>query len=146
MTTRSVERTVVLPGPPLAAWQAVLTPETAPIIDPGVREWRPDREPIGVGTRFTIRARLGVLPIRGVSEVVTWEPPHNAIFASVKGAGPMRMTATHTFDPDGHDTQYTWKIEFSGLWPAAVLGARLFRSAIEAQQRTLRSYLGGGER
>jgi carbon monoxide dehydrogenase subunit G len=141
VTTTRVERTTVLPGPPGDAWDAVMSPEVAPIIDPGVREWRPDREPIDVGTRFTIRARLGIIPIRGMSEVTRWEPKHIATFHSVKGAGPMKMTATHTFEPDGDGTRYTWAIEFAGPWPAAAVGAKLFGRAIEAQQRTLAAYL-----
>ena len=118
-----------------------MSPDIAPIIDPGVREWRPDREPVGIGTRFTIRARLGMLPIRGTSEVIEWDPPRRATFVSVRGAGPMRMTATHTFAPDGDRTDYTWSIEFRGAWPLTALGARLFRRAIERQQRTLAAYL-----
>lgn len=118
-----------------------MSPEIAPIIDPGVSEWRPDHEPIDVGTRFAIRARIGVVPIRGVSETVRWEPPHVAEFVSVKGAGPMRVRAVHTFEPDGDGTRYTWCIEFTGPWPLAALGARLFGGAIEAQQRTLAAYL-----
>src|SRR6188474_1831951 len=112
MATRTAERTTLLPGAPSAAWAAVMSPEVAPIIDPAVREWRPDRQPIGVGTRFSIRARLGVLPIRGTSEVVRWEPPELAIFRSVKGAGPMDMTATHAFEPTDDGTRYTWRIDF----------------------------------
>ena len=141
MTSRHVERTAVLPGPPVGAWEAVMSPEIAPLIDPAVREWRPDRTPVDVGTRFTIRARLGILPIRGTSEVTRWEPPRTAHFASVSGSGPMRMIATHTFAPAGADTTYTWRIEFRGPWVAVALGARLFGRAIEVQQRTLAAYL-----
>lgn len=141
VTERRIARTAVLPGSPHAAWEAVMSPEIAPIVDPAVREWRPDRDPIDVGTRFSIRARLGVLPIRGTSEVTRWEPPRTASFASVKGSGPMTMTATHAFEPEGEGTRYTWSIEFVGPWPAVALGVRLFRRAIEAQQKTLESYL-----
>lgn len=118
-----------------------MSPEIAPLIDPAVREWRPDRQPVDVGTRFTIRAKLGLLPIRGTSEVTRWEPPRAATFVSVKGSGPMRMTATHTFAPVANGTHYTWCIEFSGPWPAVTVGAKLFGSAIETQQRTLAAYL-----
>ena len=62
-----VDRTTVIPSPPDVVFAAVMSPDTAPLIDPGVREWRPDTEPIGVGTRFSIRGRLGALPIRGTS-------------------------------------------------------------------------------
>ncbi len=118
-----------------------MSPEIAPIIDPAVREWRPDRDPVDIGTRFTIRGRLGILPIRGVSEVTHWEPMRTATFVSVKGSGPMKMIATHSFEPDGNGTRYTWRIEFSGPWPAVALGAKLFGRAVAAQQRTLASYL-----
>jgi len=118
-----------------------MSPEIAPVIDPAVREWRPDREPVGVGTRFTIRGRLGVLPIRGISEVVRWEPHEIAIFRSVKGSGPMDMTATHAFEPAGDDTRYTWRIDFDGPAPLVAIAARLFRPALERQQRALDDYL-----
>ena len=66
--TRIVEKTTVLPAPPAEAFAAVNSPEIAPLIDPAVRMWKPDSDPIGVGTRFTIRGQLGIIPIRGVSE------------------------------------------------------------------------------
>jgi hypothetical protein len=118
-----------------------MSPEIAPIIDPSVREWRPDRDPIDVGTRFTIRGRLGIVPIRGVSETMRWEPPRTATFVSVKGSRPLRVTATHTFEPSGDRTRYTWCIEFAGPLPLVVLAARLFRPAIDRQQQTLCAYL-----
>ena len=118
-----------------------MSPEIAPIIDPAVRVWRPDREPVGVGTHFTIRGRLGVLPIRATSEVLRWEPHEIAIFRSVKGAGPMDMTATHAFEATDDGTRYTWRIDFDGPAPLVGIAARLFRPALERQQRTLDAYL-----
>ena len=141
MATRRAERTTLLPGPPRAAWDAVMSPDVAPVIDPAVREWRPDRKPIDVGTRFTIRGRVGPLPIRGASEVVQWEPPQRAMFRSVQGSGPMDVTATHTFEPSDDGTLYTWRIEFDGFAPVAACAAWLFGRAIERQHRTLASYL-----
>lgn len=47
----------------------------------------------------------------------------------------------HDFEREGEGTRYTWSIEFVGPWPAVALGAQLFGRAIEAQQRTLESYL-----
>lgn len=44
---------------------AVNSPATAPIIDPSVTSWTPDRLPIAVGTRFAIRGRLGSPPHQG---------------------------------------------------------------------------------
>lgn len=71
----TIERTTKLRASVADAFYAVNSPETAPLIDPRVRIWTPDIDPIGVGTRFAIRARLGLITIRGVSETVTWNPP-----------------------------------------------------------------------
>ena len=87
MTARVVERRTRLPG---AVWHALMDEDVAPIIDPAVREWRADRTPVGVGTRFSIRGRLGRIPFRATSEVVHWDPPRLGVFRSVK---PAALTA-----------------------------------------------------
>ena len=73
----------------------VMSPETAQLIDPAVRVWQADVRPIDLGTRFTIRGRLGVVPIRGTSEVTIWDPPQLAEFRSIAPTWPFRMTARH---------------------------------------------------
>lgn len=143
--TKVVDRTTVIPSPPDVVFAAVNSPETAPLIDPSVREWRPDTEPIGVGTRFTIRGRLGVLPIRGTSETVRWEPPLFAEYRSVV-TWPAQMTAQHRFEPraDG-GTNYTWSITFREASiiarPLVALAARLFARALAKQADALTRYL-----
>ena len=141
-----VSRETLLPSPPLAAFEAVHDPATAPLIDPAVREWTPDREPVGVGTRFRIRGRLGVIPIRGTSEVDTWEPPHRSRFRSVAPDWPFRMTATHEFEAVGErSTSYRWSITFEEVSrvgrPFVALSARLFRTAMSRQASALSDYL-----
>jgi hypothetical protein len=144
--TKVVDRTTVIPSPPSVVFDAVMSPDTAPLIDPGVREWRPDAEPIGVGTRFTIRGRLGVVPIRGTSEAVRWEPPLLAEFRSVV-TWPAQLTAQHRFEPraDG-GTNYTWSITFREASfisrPLVALTARLFARNLANQADALTSYLG----
>jgi hypothetical protein len=143
--TTVVDRTTMIPSSPAVVFATVMSPETAPLIDPGVREWRPDAEPIGVGTRFTIRGRLGVLPIRGTSEAVRWEPPLLAEFRSVV-TWPAQMTAQHRFEPraDG-GTNYTWSISFHEVSivgrPLVALAARLFARNLANQADALTSYL-----
>jgi len=144
----TVERTTRLPAPPAAGFAAVNTPETAPLIDPGVRVWQPDTDPIAVGTRFTIRGRLGLLRIRGTSEVVRWDPPERATYRSVSPTWPFRMTAEHRFvERDDGDTDYTWSITFTEMnvmaRPLVALAARLFRSAMADQATALTAYLAG---
>jgi len=143
--TTTIERTTVLPRPPAIAFAVVMSPETAPLIDPAVRTWEPDARPIGIGTRFTIRGRLGLIPIFATSEVVAWTPPLLAEFRSVRPDWPFRMTASHRFaDRDG-ETDYTWAITFHELnviaRPLIAIAARLFRRAFAAQAGALTRYL-----
>jgi Polyketide cyclase / dehydrase and lipid transport len=141
----TIERTTKLHASPHDAFVAVNSPETAPLIDPGVRSWIPDTHPIGVGTRFTIRARLGLLPIRGTSEVVTWDPPTLVVYRSVKPSWPFSMHAEHRFEPIDDFTSYTWRITFTEhniiARPMIRLAARLFRSALAAQAEALERFL-----
>ena len=143
--TRAINRTTVLPSPPEMVFAVVNSPETAPLIDPAVRRWQPDRRPIGVGTRFSIRGRLGIVPIRATSEVVRWDPPMFAEFRSVSPAWPMRMIAEHRFTDHDGGTEYTWSITFHELSvvarPIVALSARLFERAFVAQAEKLEGYL-----
>lgn len=141
MTRRVVARQTLLPGPPGAVWHALMAEDVAPIIDPAVREWHADREPVDVGTRFSIRGRLGAVPFRATSEVAHWDPPRLGVFRSVKPARPMHMRATHELVPDGDATDYRWTIEIDGPWPVVVLTARLWRRAMVNQARALTAYL-----
>ena len=141
MSTHTAERTTMLPGNPADAWHAVMSPDIAPLIDPGVRTWQPDTDPPGVGTRYAIRGRLGGVPFRATSEVVTWDPNRRAVFRSVRPARPLRMIATHTFEPVEKGTRYTWRIDVSGPPPVSRLIASLFRRSMAAQAAALASYL-----
>jgi hypothetical protein len=141
VSTHTAERTTTLPGGPADAWDAVMAPDIAPLIDPGVRTWQPDTEPPGVGTRFAIRGRLGGVPFRATSEVVTWELNRRAVFRNVRPAWPLRMVATHSFEPVGKETRYTWRIDVSGPPPVSRLIASLFRRSMAAQASALAAYL-----
>ena len=116
------------------------------MIDPAVREWSADFRPIDVGTRFTIRGRLGILPIRGTSQVATWDPPRLSEFRSVAPTWPVRMTARHRFEDrtDG-GTEYTWSISFEEASflarPVVAILSQLFSRAFAAQAEALESYL-----
>lgn len=144
--SRTIERTTALPCAPEMAFAVVCSPETAPLIDPAVREWRADTRPIDVGTRFAIRGQLGPLPIRGRSEVVTWEPPGLARFRSRTPSWPLFMAIRHQFDarPDG-GTDYTWAITFHEASivarPVIPIAARMFQRAFAAQADALIRYL-----
>jgi hypothetical protein len=51
------------------------------------------------------------------------------------------MTATHTMEPDGSTTRYTWRIDVSGPPPLSRLVATLFQRAMAAQAVALAAYL-----
>ena len=144
--TTTIDRTTALAAAPPMAFAVVNSPETAHLIDPAVREWSADSRPIVVGTRFTIRGRLGIVPIRGTSQVVVWDPPTRSEFRSVAPTWPLRMTARHRFEQrsDG-GTEYTWSITFEEASivarPLIAVLRRLFCRALATQAEALDSYL-----
>lgn len=144
--TTTIDRSTILTTAPPMVFAVVNSPETARLIDPAVSEWSADSRPIVVGTRFTIRGRLGIVPIRGTSEVVVWDPPRLSEYRSVAPVWPARMTARHRFEerPDG-GTEYTWSISFEEVSlvarPLVAIFSRLFRRAFAAQAEALESYL-----
>jgi hypothetical protein len=143
---KRVELTTLLQSPIDTVFAVVMSPESAHLIDPAVRSWTANDRPIGVGTRFAIRGRLGRVPIRGTSEVVIWDPPTLAEFRSVSPSWPMRMTARHSFEPAGPErTRYTWAISFEEMSivarPLITFGVRRFEIALRAQAAALASYL-----
>ncbi len=144
--TTIVERTTTVLAPPERVFEALTSPAIAPLVDPSVRAWTPDAEPIGVGTTFSIRGRLGRLPFRGRSQVVAWDPPRRAVFRSLTPTWPFSITADHGVvgRADG-GTDYTWTITFVEkspvARPAVRVAARLFRRAQERQGVALRSYV-----
>jgi len=144
--TTTIDRTTALSSPPPLVFAVVNSPETAPLIDPACSEWRADVRPIGVGTRFSIRGRLGPVPFRATSEVTEWDPPRYAAFRSVAPTWPFRMTAQHRFEERTDDgTDYTWSISFHEMHiiarPLVALSRRLFRQAFVAQAAALADYL-----
>lgn len=144
--TSTIDRTTALASAPPLVFAVVHSPETAHLIDPAVREWSADTRPIGIGTRFRIRGRLGIVPIRGMSQVVVWDPPTRSEFRSVTPTWPLRMTARHQFEErsDG-GTDYTWSISFEEVSvlarPIVAILSRLFRRAFAAQAEALETYL-----
>ena len=133
--TRTVRRTTVVAAPPSRVFEALTSPEVVPLVDPSVRSWVPHSEPVGVGTRFSIRGRMGRLPFRATSEVTAWDPPGHAAFRAVRPAWPLTIAADHRCDGgDGEGpTTYTWTITLTGPGPAVALAARLFRG-VQARQ------------
>ena len=125
------------------AFAFLADPSTAPVIDPAVREYRPDHLPMGVGTRNLIRLHMWGIPLRVVSVVRDWEEGHRMVMENVKPRRPVTVTATHSFEPDGDACTYTWAMAFEAH---GILGrllgphvARFMQENAKAQQVRLRA-------
>jgi hypothetical protein len=77
--------------------------------------------------------------------VTTWDPPRRATFEAVKPTWPVRLVATHTFEPDPAGTRYTWSSVIETRGPIGRLAARLVAPLLERtfadQHRTLAAWL-----
>jgi hypothetical protein len=120
------------------AFEFLADPTTATIIDPAIREYRPDALPMGLGTRNRIRMRVWGVPVRAESEVTAWEPGALMVMSSVRPTRPFAVVATHRFEPVADDRcRYTWAVSaVSGALgrPAARAFVRFMRTNAEAQQ------------
>jgi hypothetical protein len=121
------------------AFAFLADPSTAHVIDPAVREYKPDSLPMREGTRNLIRFRMWGIPLRVVSVVREWELGRRMVMENVKPSWPVRAVATHSFAPDGETCTYTWAMEFHSSGPFGALVGRIFarfmQSNAKAQQR-----------
>jgi hypothetical protein len=80
---------------------------------------------------------------------MTWAPPTDpgtAGLAVYRSISPKlaRITAIHSFEPEGEGTQYTWRLEFErSVLPSVLIRwlAGRFERAIAAQHSALRAHL-----
>jgi hypothetical protein len=128
----------VLEVPAAFAFGFLADPSTATIIDPAIREYRPDTLPMGVGTRNVMRMRVWGVPARAESIVEAWEPGVLMQFVSTRPTRPARVRAVHRFEPLGDERcRYTWTITIEptvpGGRPIGRLVSRFFTANAEAQ-------------
>jgi hypothetical protein len=120
------------------AFDFLADPSTATIIDPAIREYRPDTMPMGVGTRNVMRMRVWGFPARAESIVEAWEPGALMQFVSTRPTRPARVRAVHRFEPLGDERcRYTWTITVEptvpGGRPLARIVSRFFAANAAAQ-------------
>ena len=66
----------------------------------GIRVLTPPPIAMAPGARIEYRLRLHGLPLRWLTQISVWEPPHR--FVDVQLRGPYRLWHhTHSFEPDG---------------------------------------------
>ena len=140
-------RSIVLAVPPPVAFEYLADPGTATVIDPMIVHYRPDRVPMGVGTRVDLRVRTLGVAVSLASEVVVWEPAQRMVFRSTAPARPIDIVAEHRFEADPLGTRYTWSAVATPNTPGGGLVARLtiaFLSRNAArQQARLKAVLEG---
>ena len=152
MTTARAIASTTIKAPPTFVFDFLADPTTAPLIDPAIREYRPDQLPMRVGTRNLIRMRIWGLPVRAESLVTEWVAGRRMVMEGVKPKHPVKVSAVHTFEDDGDDCRYTWTMEVEATGLLGRLIARRFASFLQsnadAQQHLLRAeverrWLGG---
>ena len=134
-----VEREVVLPVPPPAAWAALTHWERQ-------AEWMHDADRVevvsperaGPGTTVAVRTRvLGVPLFTERLEVVGWDPPRELRIAH---RSFIRGTGTWSLEPAGTGTRFRWIEEIS--LPVPVLG----ELALRVYRPVMRRLMGGAMR
>ncbi len=118
------------------AFDFLADPSTATIIDPMIREYRPDTPTMALGTRNVLRLRVWGLPLRSESVVEAWEPGVLMRMASTRPTRPVKVLAEHRFEPLGDERcRYTWAISCEPTVPGGWLVARLFGRFLAANAR-----------
>ncbi|MFP5579828.1 MAG: SRPBCC family protein [Acidimicrobiia bacterium] len=112
--------------PGQVAFDFLADPSTAAIIDPAVLEYRPNTDPMALGTRNEIRFKMWGVPLNVTSVVTEWEPGRRMMLENVKPSRPTRAIATHAFEPTGSGCRYTWSMEMVPTGPGGRLLGRLF--------------------
>ena len=87
----------------------------------------------GVGTTFTVRARIGPFTVESPYEVDAWEPPNR--FGGCGTAGPVAFHEEYVLSPNAHGTLVSYRIEATPRGP--------FRYVEPAVRRQLRRLLAG---
>jgi hypothetical protein len=136
MTTYGFSESIHLDVPADEAFAYLADPSTARVIDPAIREYRPDTTPMHEGTRNLIRMRMWGLPVRATSVVREWEPGRRMVMENIKPSRPVRAVATHSFMPDGDAAcTYTWTVDVIPSGPFGALAARAFARFMHGNAR-----------
>lgn len=97
----------------------------------------------GVGTLNELRGRIAfVIPIRGVSRTVEWDPPRRCVFESVKPSWPIRARITETFQPSTSGTRHSIDYEVTAIGLIGKVVAPVVCSLMHRSRRTFQARLG----
>ena len=136
MNVHVLQREQVLPGSPDEVFPFFADARNLEAITPPLLRFEvvtPEPIEMGVGALIQYRLRLHRVPIRWLTRIEAWDPPHR--FVDVQVSGPYGLWHhTHTFVPDGETTIMTDVVRYAiGFGPLGALAHRLFvRHDVEA--------------
>jgi hypothetical protein len=122
----TITSSVRLGVPAAYAFEFLADPATASVIDPAIRDYRPETLPMDVGTRTRIRMRVWGLPVRAESVVRAWEPGRRMVMENVKPTRPVSVVGTHAFEDEGDSCTYTWTVDVTPVGVVGRVAAPLF--------------------
>ncbi|SEH12118.1 SRPBCC family protein [Thermoleophilum album] len=99
------EQTQLLPGDPATVFPFFADPRNLERLTPPWLRFRIERAPETVeeGSEIAYTLRVRGLPVRWLTAIVVWEPPHR--FVDLQVAGPYRTWHhTHSFEPHPRGT------------------------------------------
>jgi ligand-binding SRPBCC domain-containing protein len=127
MTTHLLERSQRIPAPPAEVFDFFAEARNLEEITPPWLHFRITQapDPVQGGAEISYRLRLHGIPIRWVSRIEDWEPPHR--FADTQISGPYRhWHHTHTVEADGEGVLMRDRVRYSlPLGPVGELAHRL---------------------
>jgi hypothetical protein len=135
VSASSFSETIALGVPAEYAFDYLADPLTAPIIDPAVIEYLPDRLPMQQGTHVQIHMRAWGVPTKIETVVTNWEPGKRMDMRGVRPTRPITVTATHTFDTIPQGCLYTWAMTFQPNAPLGRLAAGPSRRFMQRNAR-----------
>jgi ligand-binding SRPBCC domain-containing protein len=93
--------------------------------------------PVEQGTEIRYQIKLHGLPMRWLTEIRKWDPPHR--FVDVERSGPYRMWHhTHTFEDHGDRTRMTDVVRYT--LPFGVLGRVVHAVKVRGDVRKIFDY------
>jgi len=130
VATHLLERSQRIPGDPAEVFEFFADARNLEEITPPWLHFRiteaPDR--VSGGAKIEYRLRLHGLPVRWVSRIEDWEPPHR--FADTQVRGPYALWHhTHTVEPDGDGVVMRDRVRYS--LPLGPLGELIHRAVVK---------------
>jgi ligand-binding SRPBCC domain-containing protein len=106
MDIRILQREQRLPGTPAEVFEFFADARNLEAITPPLLRFRVvTPAPISMrrGTLIRYRLRVRGVPVRWLTEIKEWDPPHRFVDQQLKGPYAL-WHHTHTFEADGHET------------------------------------------